>query len=90
MKDRDSKLIYEAYSKVDEGALGDIGSGLGTMAKGVGKLGVGAGGVALKGVGMGLEQILKALNYLTAEQLQDLGDAAIRMASDKKKVKGKK
>lgn len=85
MKDNDSKLIYEAYSKVDEGALDDIGSGLGSVAKGVGKLGVGAVGAGAKVTGMGLEQILKALNFLTAEQLQKVGDKAMKIASAKSK-----
>jgi hypothetical protein len=86
MKDNDSKLIGEAYEQeVQEGALGDIASGLGGVGKGVGKLGVGAGGVALKGAGMGLEAILKALNFLTAEQLKKVGDAAMKVATEKSK-----
>jgi hypothetical protein len=90
MKDNDSKLIGEAYEQqVQEGALGDIASGIGGVGKGVGKLGIGAAGVGLKGVGMGLEGILKALNFLTAEQLQKVGDAAMKMVTDKstKKVR---
>lgn len=87
MKDIDSKLIAEAYSQVEEGALGDIGSGLGSVGKGVGKLGVGALGAGAKVAGMGLEQVLKALSFLTAEQLKNVGDAAMRMASEKDKKK---
>lgn len=85
MKDIDSKLIAEAYSQVEEGALGDIGSGLGQVGKGVGKLSVGALGAGAKVAGMGLEQILKALTFLTATQLQTVGDAAMKLASDKSK-----
>ena len=87
MKDKDSQLLAEAYGKVEEGALGDIGGGLASVGKGVGKLGVGALGAGAKVAGMGLEQILKALTFLTAEQLQNVGDAAMKLASDKSKKK---
>ena len=44
------------------------------------KVGLAATGVAAKGAGIGLDGIMKALNYLTSTQLQKLGQAALDKA----------
>ena len=101
MKDKDSQLIAEAYSQIDEGMLGNVakaGAGaVGSLAKGTGKavkaaapaIGKAAGkvglagvGVAAKTAGIGLEGIIKALNFLSAEQLKKVGDAALKKAAE--------
>ena len=73
MKDNDTQLIAEAYFRMDEGALG----------KAAGKVGLAGAGLTAKGAGISLDFMLKALNFLTAEQLKKLGDVALEKALGK-------
>lgn len=101
MKDKDSQLIAEAYSQVNEGMFGNIAKAgvgaVGSLAKGTGKavkaaapavgkaagkVGLAGVGVAAKTAGIGLEGIIKALNFLSAEQLKKVGDAALKKAAE--------
>ena len=82
MKNEDTQLLEEAYTQVQEG-LGDFAKGAAKMTgKTVGKVGLAATGVAAKGTGIGLDGIMKALNYLTSTQLQKLGQAALDKADE--------
>ena len=82
MKNKDTQLIEEAYTQVQEG-FGDFAKSTAKMTgKAAGKVGLAAGGAAIKGTGIGLDGLMKALNYLTSEQLQKLGDAAMKKAGD--------
>ena len=80
MKDNDTQLIAEAYFRMDEGALGDAGKVVG---KAAGKVGLAGAGLTAKGAGISLDFMLKALNFLTAEQLKKLGDIALEKALGK-------
>jgi hypothetical protein len=80
MKNKDTQLIEEAYTQVQEG-FGDVAkSGAKMAGKTIGKVGLAATGVAAKTAGIGLDGLMKALNYLTSEQLQKLGQAALNKA----------
>ena len=80
MKNKDTQLIEEAYTQVQEG-FGDFAKSTAKMTgKTVGKVGLAATGVAAKTAGIGLDGLMKALNYLTSEQLQKLGQAALNKA----------
>ena len=80
MKDNDTQLIAEAYFRMDEGALGTAGKVVG---KAAGKVGLAGAGLTAKGAGISLDFMLKALNFLTAEQLKKLGDTALEKALGK-------
>jgi hypothetical protein len=80
MKDNDTQLIAEAYFRMDEGALGSAGKVVG---KAAGKVGLAGAGLTAKGAGISLDFMLKALNFLTAEQLKKLGDVALEKALGK-------
>lgn len=80
MKNKDTQLIEEAYTQVQEG-FGDFAKSAAKMTgKTAGKVGLAATGVAAKTAGIGLDGIMKALNYLTSAQLQKLGQAALDKA----------
>ena len=77
-------------AKAGAGALGSLAKGTGkavkaaapAVGKAAGKVGLAGVGVAAKGAGMGLSAIMKALNFLSAEQLKKLGDAALKKAAE--------
>lgn len=82
MKNKDAQLLEEAYTQVREG-LGDFAKGaVKVTGKAIGKTGLATGGALAKGTGIGLDGLMKALNYLTSEQLQKLGQAALNKASE--------
>jgi hypothetical protein len=76
--------------KAGIGAVGALAKGTGKAAmaaapavgKAAGKIGLAGAGVAAKTAGIGLEGILKALNFLSAEQLKKVGDAALKKAAE--------
>lgn len=90
--------------EVEEGAIGSIGRGLGSVAKGVGQAGLGAAkgtakltgraglgavGAGAKVAGLGLSGVLHALEFLTADQLQKVGDMAMKLSVGKKRTSRK-
>ena len=79
MKDNDSKLIAEAYN---EGVMGAFGGAAKSIGKAAGKTGLAVGGTTAKGAGMALDGIMKAVNYLTSDQLKKLGDYCLKKASE--------
>lgn len=82
MKNEDIQLLEEAYTQVQEG-LGDFAKGAAKMTgKAAAKTGLAATGAIVKGTGIGLDGLMKALNYLTSEQLQKLGQAALDKAGE--------
>ena len=82
MKNKDTQLLEEAYTQVQEG-FGDFAKGAAKMTgKTIGKAGLATGGALAKGAGIGLDGLMKALNYLTSEQLQKLVQAALNKASE--------
>ncbi len=78
-QDEDSKLIAEAYNEGVMSALGSAGKAVGKAGL---KSGLAVGGAGAKGAGIALDGIMKALNYLTSEQLQKLGQAALDKADE--------
>jgi|GEM_PF-6114838 len=84
MKNQDIQLLEEAYTQVQEG-FGDFAKGAAKMTgKATAKTGLAATGAIAKGAGIGLDGLMKALNYLTSEQLQKLGQAALDKAGKMK------
>lgn len=84
MKNNDTQLLEEAYTQVQEG-LGDFAKGAAKITgRTAGKVGLAATGALVKGTGMTLEKLFDALNYLTSEQLKELGDAAMKKAGKMK------
>ena len=80
MKNNDTQLLGEAYTQVQEG-FGDFAKSAAKITgKAAGKVGLAATGVAAKTAGIGLDGLMKALNYLTSAQLQKLGQAALDKA----------
>jgi len=85
MKNNDTKLLEEAYTQVHEESFSDFAKGAAKLTgRTAGKVGLAATGALVKGTGMTLEKLFDALNYLTAEQLKDLGDAAMKKAGKMK------
>lgn len=83
MKNQDTQLLEEAYCQIQEGKIGDFAKGAAKMTgRAAAKTGLAATGAIVKGTGIGLDGLMKALNYLTSEQLQKLGQAALDKASD--------
>lgn len=82
MKNEDTQLLEEAYCQIQEG-FGDFAKGAAKMTgRAAAKTGLAATGAIVKGTGIGLDGLMKALNYLTSEQLQKLGQAALDKAGD--------
>lgn len=79
MKDNDSKLIAEAYN---EGVMSAFGGAAKSVGKAAGKTGLAVGGTAAKGAGIALDGILKAVNYITSDQLKKLGEYCLKKASE--------
>tara|TARA_R100000278_G_scaffold121350_1_gene105067 strand:- start:147 stop:437 length:291 start_codon:yes stop_codon:yes gene_type:complete len=79
MKDNDSKLIAEAYN---EGVMSAFGGAAKSIGKAAGKTSLAVGGTAAKGTGIALDGIMKAVNYLTSDQLKKLGDYCLKKASE--------
>ena len=83
------ELEKQGYKRIeieDGESMQNFRAGAGKAAvdigKGVGRLGIAAGGAGAKLAGMGLGGVLQALNYLTAEQLKRVGDAAMELAAE--------
>ena len=82
MEPNDTQLLEEAYCQVQEG-FGDFAKSAAKMTgKAAAKTGLAATGAVVKGAGIGLDGLMKALNYLTSEQLQKLGEAALKKAGE--------
>ena len=73
-----------------EGALGNlvkgVGRGVGDIATGVGRVGLAAGGAGAAAAGGALGAALKIAKTLTADQLQKLGEYALKKSSEDNEV----
>lgn len=63
--------------------VGQVGLGVAKAGvKTAGKVGLAGAGLAAKGAGWTLEKLIKALDFLTADQLENLGNLALKKAKN--------